>query len=237
MSKLGQHVTCLPRLTSRSSPIYFQHSQYRQVQIVSVEWPCEPSTPFEYRFLVSPSISFAQKILHVQLFLAYAVLVKMAVPHLCSYCSKAARTTCSGCGDVYDSTTEEQDLTWYCGAACQKADWGKHRAACEAAQSRRVLYRTCEIAQHLLYILQKNCYMSLIVKAERQEDSWVIWKGQHPGKSIVVPFPEELFPDVEARKAILFFHCCNAAVAYLHDLFKEMLKGIFLLSVLCSRRA
>ena len=64
-----------------------------------------------------------------------------------------------------------------------------------------------------------------IVKAERNEDTWILWKGRLPGKSMVVPFPEIAFPDAEDQKVILSLRCCRTAIVHLHDLLKDMLQG------------
>ncbi len=54
---------------------------------------------------------------------------------------------------------------------------------------------------------------------------WQVFYGKRSGTSPIIPFSDALFPDDRDKKAILCHISSNAAIAYLHDAVKELLKG------------
>lgn len=141
----------------------------------------------------------------------------------CSVCLKVADLMCKACKGTPDGVGGLVAV-YYCGAVCQKAGWKEHKTSCRAAKDRRVLYRAGDIARYLYQVLHKNTWMWPIERMERNGDEWLIFDGEHTGKSVVLPFPSTIFPTSEDQEAILSHSGCNAAVAHLHNPIKEMLK-------------
>lgn len=145
--------------------------------------------------------------------------------HSCSVCSAVANLVCKACKGAPDGSEGVLGV-YYCGSTCQKVGWGEHKTFCKAAKERRAVYRAGEIARQLHYTFNRNSWMWPIARAEKTDDTWWVNDGEPTtSKSAVIPFPSAMFPDIKDQRAMLSFNSCNGAVAFLHQLLNDMLKG------------
>ncbi|KAI4256683.1 MAG: hypothetical protein L6R42_006081 [Xanthoria sp. 1 TBL-2021] len=138
---------------------------------------------------------------------------------------------CSACKDIPDGAGNLIAL-YYCSAACQKANWSAHKPECQASQNRRAVYRAGIIVQTLSFTFRRNTWSWPIKKAERDRSDgigeiWRIFDTQHPGNEVsyFLPFPKELFPNVQDQEAVLSHSDCRNAIADMEILIKDLLQG------------
>ena len=145
--------------------------------------------------------------------------------HQCSNCSKTATNTCKGCKAMPNATDGQVSSTWYCRAECQKAHWTEHRAQCKAAQVRRALYRAGALAQQIFYLYCKITYMWNPGRIEKIGTTWLIHTRVYTGKSLLIPFPHAIVPDVHDQEALLTYQSCTSAVSAMHNVVKALFRG------------
>lgn len=99
----------------------------------------------------------------------------------CNNCHKPAKQACSSCKE--HQTT--QNIVHYCGSACQKADWTKHKVDCRrlrklgaARKSERIfLERVMTTAQMLFYIHRELTWGQLDIQAIEKNGEDLLLRG------------------------------------------------------------
>ncbi|KAJ4300851.1 hypothetical protein N0V90_002939 [Kalmusia sp. IMI 367209] len=131
----------------------------------------------------------------------------------CVYCGAAAASHCARC-----------EATKYCGPQCQKSDWSIHKTTCGKQGLDLVVHRAAEMLQDIYYFLREKTFDNAILSIEHVGDTLVIRdKPMVPGT--IYPFPHHLVHSEEETKMVLTTLICQEPIAYLYDLFLEMLKG------------
>lgn len=87
---------------------------------------------------------------------------------ICATCDQPATTRCVGCVDTEHTGT--QGATFYCSKTCQTKGWRKHKAACQAAQDRKKLFRAAELIQETFFALKAEILDFNVAKVERAGD-------------------------------------------------------------------
>ena len=147
--------------------------------------------------------------------------------HACAHCHEHATQICKGCKDAPDGNTLTGVVTtWYCGAKCQKNDWGRHNAFCKKAQLRRKVYRAGNIAQHVFYIFSRITNMIAIDRIDKAGGTWFLhFPKQYEGKSQLIPFPPSCAQSEEEQKALLSHQKCNTGLSFLHGLLRTLFQS------------
>lgn len=107
----------------------------------------------------------------------------------------------------------------------------RNKPSCKASKEHRpVLYRAGDIAERLFCTFQRYTWTWPIERVEKERiknigDVWRVSDGEKAGGSYFVPFPDALFSDVNDQKAILCHGRSNDALAFLHTLMRDLLKG------------
>ncbi|KAM0796922.1 hypothetical protein BDR22DRAFT_794481, partial [Usnea florida] len=145
----------------------------------------------------------------------------------CAFCDKSDATqVCAGCNGAPDPTITGHVKTLYCNTTCQEGHWNAHKQECKAHQARKVLYRASETAQKAFYMFRENTYDLKIERMVAKGDSLFLYQGLCRDDSIFIPFPDHLLPQGWDKQAALTLLTCSDALAYMHELFRTMLKGI-----------
>lgn len=87
---------------------------------------------------------------------------------VCATCSQPATTQCAGCAKTEHTGTP--GATLYCSEACQIKGWSQHKAACQAAQGRKKLFRAAELLQETFLALKSEILDFNVTKVERAGD-------------------------------------------------------------------
>lgn len=78
------------------------------------------------------------------------------VSKLSAQCGAQAARKCKGYKGMPDGKMPLGTITvWYCGAKCQKTNWGKHKRFCKDSENRRRVYRAAGLAQEVFYIFSR----------------------------------------------------------------------------------
>lgn len=64
-----------------------------------------------------------------------------------------------------------------------------------------------------------------IERIERSGRTWHVFNRENPGRGVIIPFPNAMFSVATNQISILSHTGCNDAIAYLHSLIKDLLKG------------
>lgn len=146
--------------------------------------------------------------------------------HACAQCSKPATAACKGCKGMPDGAGRGKVEVNYCGVTCQKEHWPIHKVDCKAAQVRRALYRVGDLAKAMYIMFHKVTWKMPMGNLFNSGRSWIVYPPpNYTGKSHMVPFPSEVFPEECDKEAILSWGNCNSALDHMHNLLKLLLKG------------
>lgn len=148
-----------------------------------------------------------------------AAMVPLEAAHqICALCGKHASAICKGCKGMPDGAGAYVDIC-YCGPACRKDHWAKHKYDCKAAQTRKTLYRAGELAKAMFHMMRKAKWKMPIRQLEKVDKTWIVHlHTKSPGKSRLIPFQSALFPEKQDEEAILSWRNCNGAIDLIYDL-------------------
>ena len=153
----------------------------------------------------------------------------------CARCQRSTTNRCTGCleAPIYDDSVSYS--TFYCGLACQRADWVQHKEECRKLQARKTLGRAALLLQAIIYQIRLRAF-PLQFKSVRIEDSTIYLDGVHAGGTIdqrcLKAFPIHSGIDQGLFEAVLVYQGCTEAMMYLYSFAKELFGGkIFLSSI------
>ena len=122
----------------------------------------------------------------------------------CATCSNPATTRCVGCVDTEHTGT--QGATFYCNKTCQTKGWSKHKAACQAAQGRKKLFRAAELIQETFFALKSEILDFNVTKVERAGDGKIhFFDAPFQGPPVYGPISTCLEADSDIKRAVMSY--------------------------------
>jgi hypothetical protein len=155
----------------------------------------------------------------------------MAQPSgVCASCGKLATQRCARCTEGLDKSGNPSP-TYYCGKACQKANFQDHKPISRAANARQQLYRGVGLAQEVFYAFRElafdidpteikvvdgkiHCQLGNTKDREYDVNEWPLHS-----------FPKRAVSNIEDKKALLTWQTCEDSIAYMHELLKKVFEG------------
>ena len=139
----------------------------------------------------------------------------------CSVCGKACSKFCAGCKEGVDSDGDTTP-TFYCGDACQRADWGTHQKQCRQANARKQLYRGAELFKTILLSTVKDAFARDIYQVDDQAGKLHIHERVNLfGGPTFFQFPDTLVASQDHKDAILTYCNCLFASAVMAPLISK----------------
>jgi hypothetical protein len=124
--------------------------------------------------------------------------------------------------------------TYYCTTDCQKTSWKNgHKEICKLLGAIRTLYRAGSILQQIFYKYRERVFDRRIVKIEEKNGKLYLHEQRPPQMDFemlrlldfLVPFPTHLCRTKQDRQSIASYLACNDALAWMHDVIKDLLEG------------
>lgn len=145
----------------------------------------------------------------------------------CTRCRNPTTKRCTGCLEAPDYGNTPSVSTFYCGAACQEADWSRHRTECRKLQARKSLGRAALLLQGIMYKIRTHANAHDITSVHVERTA-VFLTGPLPNPLCaqrLKPFPVHLFKDQTILESALVYTACMEAMVFLHTFTTELLRG------------
>ena len=143
----------------------------------------------------------------------------------CANCGERSTLNCTACKGAPNATEGVSSYTWYCEKECQQAHWDKHKIDCQNARVRRALFCAALTMQQIVYVFLKHSCMWNPGRIEKVGMDWLVHPGPYKGKSALMPFPYNLFPDVHDRRALLTYATCDVACSCMLEIIRSLFRG------------
>jgi len=155
------------------------------------------------------------------------VTTKKSEKHQCRSCGKPAERCCVACLEAPSITGGLSPTTWYCGAACHRADWVAHKKGCKASKIRKTLFRAGSTAQLVFYMYREINIDWAYTTVE--ETNGLL--NHHLGldlclDELVFPFSSDTALDEHSRQSLLSDYSCGDTCGFMHNLIKTLLQGM-----------
>lgn len=144
----------------------------------------------------------------------------------CANCGITTTKRCADCSDRINST-DMPSPTYYCGDGCQKADRQQHEGHCKTnINLRTLLERGGELLQEAFYAFREAGFDLEITGVTKDGDKLIVQEPKHdPTTGPLFRFPSHLVSTDADKKAVLTIFACGDALAYTHQLSKNIFKG------------
>ncbi|KAK1711269.1 uncharacterized protein BDZ83DRAFT_539783, partial [Colletotrichum acutatum] len=149
---------------------------------------------------------------------------------LCSASRNPVARRCAGCcgAPAYDDGPAIR--TFFCGRACQRSDWNRHRTECKVMQARKSLARAAAFLEALLVRIRKAAYPFAITSIEREASTIMLVSSNDDQlhESKLTPLPTDLASLQDHPELVkpICLHASGAeAMIYFCNVIKDMLSG------------
>lgn len=146
-------------------------------------------------------------------------------PKPCATCGKEGKFTCPVCS-----------MAIYCCEICRTRNLFQHKIHCESLLQ-QLVERVGEILQEIFYVFSERAHTLNISSIAKGNDIAMVSEGSNNvrlSRQTLFAFPAEMLPDLQERHAVLGVGRSEHAMAYLHDLVAQMLKGDLVTTLLST---
>ena len=131
---------------------------------------------------------------------------------------------CGVCRDAPSYASGVKTTTFYCSIRCSIDHGEMHKIECNAAEARRILYRTCDTARMIFQSCCQSFSKISIVGAEVTGNDMHVYQTSDMGKQ-ALPSLASIFPSADDKDAAMAYMASDAAIPFLRALLEHMLPG------------
>lgn len=144
----------------------------------------------------------------------------------CTNCGLDAPLRCGGCKDAPSYHDGEELNVTYCSRECQKADWLRHKKACNNMRRRKSLLRTATLLKTTMMCYREALYDWDLIKIEPRDKALILKHDQkRPSWDNPVSFPDHLTSNAEHKEAALLKRMALHCVSILGPMARTLLRG------------
>lgn len=115
----------------------------------------------------------------------------------------------------------------YCCKTREKRHLSEHKIVCTTLLT-KLINRVGDMVQQMFQVFSEHAFDNIIVNIVTKRNKIIAYKSTSDLDTLdkaLFKFPSHLLPNVEGRRAVLCVGRSEGAIAYLHDVVAQMLKG------------